>query len=204
MKYIKGLAIAVLVVGVAIFGVKYIVGHWFYEPQPIYGCIDDHGYITRMQPEQHTRYLTCVKAHATLFLDRDYAESKDLAKTFLTLLSAILVASITFSEKIVDVNNAELAPMSLMVLCWLLLLISIVACGTGLAFFVTGAGIAAYSPELDYREQETSGVILFLASGVIFGCALISLIAAGVTSLLGKRVKSKLTAAVVVTGREGR
>jgi hypothetical protein len=36
------------------------------------------------------------------FLKYDYAETKDLAKDFLTLVSAILVFSLTFAEKIVN------------------------------------------------------------------------------------------------------
>ena len=35
------------------------------------------------------------------FLKYDYGETKDLCKSFLTLVSALLVFSVTFSEKIV-------------------------------------------------------------------------------------------------------
>ena len=48
----------------------------------------------------------CVDAATDLFETFDYPEYKDLAKTFLTLLSATLVASIAFAEKVVDVNRA--------------------------------------------------------------------------------------------------
>ena len=36
------------------------------------------------------------------FLTYDYAEAKDLAKAFLTLISVILVFSITFSDKVIN------------------------------------------------------------------------------------------------------
>jgi len=47
-----------------------------------------------------------VQGAANRFLDRDYAEVKDLSTAFLTLLTAVFVASITFSEKIVDFNRS--------------------------------------------------------------------------------------------------
>ena len=40
------------------------------------------------------------------FLAYDYMEAKDMAKAFLTLVSAILVGTITFSEKIVNFETA--------------------------------------------------------------------------------------------------
>jgi hypothetical protein len=40
------------------------------------------------------------------FLKYDYAETKDLSKSFLTLVAAILVFSLTFSEKIVDFSTS--------------------------------------------------------------------------------------------------
>lgn len=47
---------------------------------------------------------------AALFLKYNYAETKDLAKAFLTLASAILAFSVTFAEKVVDLQNSQPAP----------------------------------------------------------------------------------------------
>jgi len=41
----------------------------------------------------------CVDAAVKRFHDIDYTESKDLAKSFLTLLVGVFVASVTFTEK---------------------------------------------------------------------------------------------------------
>src|SRR5690349_17567982 len=67
------------------------------------------------------------KRLATLFA-QDYTESKDLAKAFLTLLVAVFVGSITFSEKIVDVKTSGVWAKATMILCWICILIAIVAC----------------------------------------------------------------------------
>jgi hypothetical protein len=150
-------------------------------------CYDVHGQHDSRIEAQVAAYSACSDQHAKIFLDKDYAESKDLAKTFLTLLSAILVASITFSEKIVDVAKADLLPLATMIVCWLLILIAIVACGTGLASMSIAAGMAAYQPTLDYRKLETLGVLFFLAAGGTFVLSLCALIVAGVASLVKKR-----------------
>src|SRR5687767_2944902 len=44
---------------------------------------------------------------AQLFLKYDYPETKDLCKQFLTLVVAVLVFSLTFSEKIADFPRAS-------------------------------------------------------------------------------------------------
>ena len=61
-----------------------------------------------------------------------YDEGKDLSKSFLTLIGAVFVASITFSEKIIDLKTAGPSGRVAMVTCWLSLLLSVAACGTGL------------------------------------------------------------------------
>jgi hypothetical protein len=185
MKTSRKLLAAFLLILCAFFGGRYLVTHWFFSPPAIRTCFDESGYVHFDNGD--ARYLGCVKERAKLFLENDYAESKDLSKTFLTLISALLVASITFSEKIVDVHNAEITSLSLMIICWALLLVAIVACGTGLAYMTTAAGIAAYAPTLDYRVFSTRGVLLFLTSGVTFVFALLSLIGAGIVSLVEKR-----------------
>lgn len=73
-----------------------------------------------MQPHaDHDGYLTCRQADADVFVKSDYGEMKDLAKSFLTLLTAALVASITFSEKIVDLSHAGIWARLLMVPSWI-------------------------------------------------------------------------------------
>jgi len=121
---------------------------------------------------------------AKLFVS-DYTESKDLAKSFLTILVAVFVASITFSEKIVDMSKAGTGPKTAMILCWVFLLIAIIACGTGVAYMVIAYGIAVYTPQIDYRFHEARAVQLFLGSGVAFGAGLAAMLLAGLSTFVG-------------------
>lgn len=55
------------------------------------------------------------------FLTYDYGEAKDLAKAFLTLVSAVLVGTITFSEKIVNFQTASFIQRRLVIGSWIFL-----------------------------------------------------------------------------------
>jgi hypothetical protein len=44
---------------------------------------------------------------AGLFLKYDYAEAKDLSKQFLTTVTAVLVFSLTFADKIINFSQAS-------------------------------------------------------------------------------------------------
>src|SRR5262245_31921416 len=60
-------------------------------------------------------YDACLEERAKRFFDRDYSETRDISKAFLTLLTAVFVASITFSEKIVNVSTSGWWPRALMI-----------------------------------------------------------------------------------------
>lgn len=132
------------------------------------------------QPEALRR---CFVGQADLFLEVDFAEAKDLSKAFLTLLTAVLVASITFSEKIVGIGTSGWWARSTMVTCWLLLLLAIVACGAALALMATAAGYALYQPELGYQRLTVRAVYLYLTAGVFFGLGLATMLVTGIISL---------------------
>jgi hypothetical protein len=129
-------------------------------------------------------YYRCIDARAKVFLAGDYAESKDLGKAFLTLLTAVFVASITFSEKIVNVKEASWWPRGVMIAAWSLLLVAIAACGCGLCFITLAAGQATYRPDLNFYELEWRSVVMFITSGLTFGSALVFLLVAGILSML--------------------
>jgi hypothetical protein len=129
-------------------------------------------------------FATCVHRRVDLFLKYDYPESKDLAKSFFTLLTALLVASITFSEKIIDFTQASLVSKGLMVACWLSLLGAIAVCGVALAFMAQAAGWAAYQPFQNYSIFKDRAVALFVTAGLAFGVGLATLITAGIISLV--------------------
>jgi hypothetical protein len=149
-------------------------------------CTDRYGTYRSDSTEQDRllQYYKCVDEKARLFLERDFPESKDLSKAFLTLLTAVLVASITFSEKIVDINHAGRLAIVVMISSWTLLLAAIAACGSGLALITTAAGYAAYYPESQYLAFEQQAVKLWIAGGILFGVGLASLLVAGVISLI--------------------
>lgn len=186
MKFIVPIAALALVLIIA----HEVAPRWFTMPNAHFNNCD--GRLPNDFVDSQAFY-DCLVKEAKLFYDKDYTESKDLAKTFLTLLSAILVASITFSEKIVDVGNAKFVSFGSMIFCWVMLLVAIVSCGTGLAIMSTAAGLAAYSPDIDYKSYEINGVTCFFIAAASFIAALLALIFAGVTSLLDKRaaIKSK-------------
>jgi hypothetical protein len=139
-------------------GLAYWITHpWFEHPATSFACsLSDRA--------DHER--ECLEQRAKVFLEKDYAETKDLAKTFLTLLSALLVTSITFSEKIVDIHNSRRTPLVCMVSCWFLLLLAIIFAGAGLATMAVAAGQAAYSPAVDYFALEWHAVKLFMVNAL--------------------------------------
>jgi hypothetical protein len=129
-------------------------------------------------------YRACIDERAKRFIERDFAETKDLSKAFLTLLTAVLVASITFSEKIVDMKTAGPWSKGLMIGSWLCILGAIVACGTGLAVMTNALGAAAWAPHLDWTVLEGRALILLVFSGVLFVLGLGFLLFAGLISIV--------------------
>jgi hypothetical protein len=134
--------------------------------------------------ERPAEYWACVERSAELFVNRDYAEAKDLSKAFLTLLTAVFVASITFSEKIVDFTRSGRPSRAAMITCWVLLLTSIASCGAALAFIANAAYYASYYPQVAYREREYLAVKFLIVAGLAFGAAMITMLIAGVLSLM--------------------
>lgn len=179
---------------------RWIVNPWFAPLQMRSMCSkSDFSHLTANRDS--TQSLgECFETKAKLFMEKDYAESKDLAKTFLTLLSALLVTSITFSEKIVDIHNSKRTPLIAMISCWLLLLLAIIFTGSGLATMAVAAGIAAYSPQVNYSALERHAVQLFISGCFCFGFALLALIIAGIVSLLDKRSTIQKTGTVESAG----
>jgi len=145
------------------------------------------GYNWNQCPDKSDR--TCVDAAIKRWQEIDYSESKDLAKAFLTILVAVFVASITFSEKIIDLKNASTASIVAMLACWILLLISIITCGLGLTFITFALYQATYIRELPGRLERDAG-LMFGFSGAAFIVALFAMLVAGLPSLFPKEAGS--------------
>lgn len=167
----------------------------FNEPGLSTKCVDRLGYLREYVPDTEPlpEYAACVEQRAQLFMKVDYENSKDLAKSFLTLLSALLVGSITFSEKIVAVHSASRTARSLMFGCWASFLGAILSCGVGLALMSMALGWSAYQPYRDYRSFELLGVRMFMLAGLSFGAGLVCLLMAGVMSLSERQDTSATT-----------
>ena len=67
-------------------------------------------------------------ADARIFLEFKYPEIRDLLKHFLTLISASLVFSVTFSEKIVNFEVASALQKGLLLGSYFYLILAMVCC----------------------------------------------------------------------------
>lgn len=126
---------------------------------------------------------------AKLFLQFDYPETKSLCKDFLTLVSATLVFSIAFSEKIIDFSHASRHTRQWLLSSWQCFIAAIIACGLGLCFLTLAAAAAAYGVgEIGpwsggmYYWGGWAQLSLLLAGG-LFVAGLTALIVVGARSL---------------------
>lgn len=163
-----------------------LAGRSFIDSLETVELVSHCGEYDAQSPEMHHDFEACLRSQADRFLRMDYPETKDLIKSFLTLLTAVLVASITFSEKIVDVHRSGWWARGLMISSWVLLLVAIISSGTALAMMVWAAGIATYDPHMSFWKFEGYAVYLGIAAGLSFGSGLVSLLLAGVISLVDR------------------
>jgi hypothetical protein len=119
-----------------------------------------------------------------LFLKYDFPETKDLCKSFLSLVSGILVFSITFSEKIVGFPRAVRRAKICLFLTWGLLLGAIICCGVGLAMYSFAAGQALYGGTNEYPELAQEAVPFGVLAGALFVLGMLSLALAGAFSIV--------------------
>ena len=117
---------------------------------------------------------------AQTFLQFYYPEVKDLCKHFLTLISATLVFSIVFSEKIVDFTRASQLHKAGLLGVFLLLIVALGLCGLGLYYIFVAAEQAAGSVVLDYggdfRVFARRSYLLLDLSGLCYGLGMLGLV----------------------------
>ena len=176
--------LAALTLVLAAWIIHVIVHPWHVPLVKLATCVKADGDLIG---EGSSDFGACLRDSAKRFFDKDYAETKDLAKTFLTLLSALLVASVTFAEKVVDVHKARVLPLVSIVGCWLLMLLSIICTGAGIVTMSVAAGVSVYEPWADFEPLESHAVVLFFSACVAFLMSLFLLILAGAISLIDKR-----------------
>ena len=115
-------------------------------------------------------------------------EIKDLAKQFLTVVAAVLAVSVTFSEKIVNFDQAAPAPRILLMSAWGLCLLAFVLGGCAI-FLIYNAGAAAkytvlYQTPHGYRKLIRLTYLCLDAGGVSFVLALLLLVLTGVLKMI--------------------
>src|SRR6266568_1902004 len=79
-----------------------------------------------------------------------FPEAKAFITQFLTVITAVLVVSIAFAEKMVDLRNADRAARVLIVVMWALLLVALGTCGASYWFFAS-VGLYIIQNVFDYR-----------------------------------------------------
>lgn len=120
-----------------------------------------------------------------LFLKYDYVEAKDLCKQFLTLNVAVVVLSLTFAEKIVKFGaTTPLSFKALLVASWCCLLVSIVGCGTSLAYISVAAGRVVYGERRDFQNISERTLLGIAVSGGLFVVGLCLLAATAARTVL--------------------
>src|SRR4051812_49107622 len=77
------------------------------------------------------------------------------AKAFITLVSGVLVFSVTFTEKIINWDKADGYSKTMMLACWILLVLAIILCGIGLCLMFA-ASTAALHPTATINNEKVN------------------------------------------------
>lgn len=119
-----------------------------------------------------------------VFLEFKYPEIKDLLKHFLTLISAALVFSVTFSEKIINFEKAGLGSKIVVISAWAVLVLALGACGLGIYTLYLAAERAIETvvsgEKEDYYNLVRRSYLFQDGAGILFGLGLCLLIIAAV------------------------
>ena len=123
---------------------------------------------------------------AKLFLQYDYAEAKALCTQFLTVVLAVLVFSLTFSEKVADFPRATLAVKAFLLAAWCLFMVAILLGGAAI-YYLALAGGEAVSGGGGYYQLESTAMSFAVGGGTVFVIGLVSLmITAALTVIKAK------------------
>ncbi len=125
-----------------------------------------------------------------VFVDFQYPEIKDLSKHFITLISAALVLSVSFSDKVVEVEAARPVQQWMMISAWVLLVLALGACGIGILLIYMAAERSAFILHSDRKSTTESArrvralmrrsYFFICAAGCQYGFALALLVSAAI------------------------
>jgi len=116
----------------------------------------------------------------------DYAETKDLCKQFLTLVSGVLVFSLAFAEKIADFQKSPKFTRYVLLASWTLLVASIASCGIALVYLALAGGQAVYGAGDYYLQLAARCYTFVIAAGAFFVVGLVALVLAGAVATLSR------------------
>jgi len=127
--------------------------------------------------------------YADLFLKYNYAESKDLCKEFLTLVSGVLVFSVTFAEKIVRFSDYRARGRWTLFGAWIALVAALISGGIGLTElgFAANAAVNASDPSLIQFFGHKADMWMY-TGGVLFVLGLLLIVVAGALSMFAKPI----------------
>jgi hypothetical protein len=112
------------------------------------------------------------------FLKYAFTETKDLAEHFLTVVTAVLVFSLTFSEKIATFSAASTWVRVSITVSWSSMLLAIISCGIAICYVALSGGAASAnaSPE-SYWLIMNKGIFWLGSGGILFVVGLLALLA---------------------------
>ena len=125
-----------------------------------------------------------INEDATNFLKYAYSETKDLSKHFLTVLTAVLVFSLAFAEKVVDIKNADIISKGCLGAAWCSFFTAIVSCGVAICYVALSGGAASANRGREaYWTPMRSAIKWLTASGALFTIGLMALIVTTIRSI---------------------
>jgi hypothetical protein len=125
-----------------------------------------------------------LSEQATDFLKYAFAETKDLSKHSLTVVTAVLVFSLTFSEKIASFSAARPVVCWSFVAAWCCMFLAIVSGGIAICYVALSGGAASSNGDPDsYWHPMRVAMGWLLTGGGLFVASLIALILAAVVSV---------------------
>jgi hypothetical protein len=145
-------------------------------PTPIYSTAKkDASDVQR--PNQADLSEACVLTQVKSYIDTDYGATQDLAKVFLTLITATFVASVAFSEKIFKWPDPSGSTAVAMRFSWGLSLAATVSCGSGIAINLISLYRLKYRL-IDPEQFQRVGRIPFVFPALCFGMSLANMLIA--------------------------
>jgi hypothetical protein len=128
-----------------------------------------------------------------IFTKYFFPEAKAFITQFITVITAVLVLSIAFAEKIVNLQNADRTAKIGLVSMWGFLLIALVTCGASYWFFAS-VGLYVIQNVLDYniiRDYLIYAMWLLRSAAICFLISITLMVTIAARSMLFPKVHIK-------------